>query len=110
MKTLEEQYNDLAKANEDLRKEKAELLNKANELENKLRTLVSRHKTTLSFQIAQLRSMQINMSVIKTGTTHRQKELFCDMVSKALDIEICKIIESVQHLKYEYNGSEELPF
>jgi hypothetical protein len=95
-----------------------EKLNKArqeiNELKEKVRDCKEEYKTSISFQIAQLRATQMLFDVMKSGSTHNQKSLFAFMSKNSIDGEIGKLIDRYQNIKWKFRidgeKDSELPF
>lgn len=98
---------------ESLNKKVEEKQRKLNDLENKFRECREEYRQLISFQIAQLRAVQMLYDVMKNGNTHYQKALFAEIAKESLGREIGSLIERYQNTKWKFRlGDEpaELPF
>lgn len=79
--------------------------------EQRLNECAEEYRQLCSYQIAQLRAIQMLYDVMAAGHTHRQKEMFSQIAKETISREINNMIDRYSNSKWKFSDiKSNLPF
>jgi len=96
---------------ETLRKQIAEKQQKIYEAESKLKECADEYRQMVSWQVAQLRAVQMLYEVMAAGHTHNQKAMFAEVAKETLGREMGNLIDKYRNSRWKFSADDmDLPF
>lgn len=96
---------------ETLRKQIADKQQEIYEANRKLKECADEYRQMVSWQVAQLRAVQMLYDVMAAGYTHNQKSMFAEVAKETLSREMGNLIDRYRNSRWKFSADDmDLPF